>query len=39
VKDIDDFNRIVEGIRSDETVLMFVNRGGRKFYLTVQAGA
>jgi serine protease Do len=38
INDIDDFNRTVEGIRADETVLMFVNRGGRKFYLTVQAG-
>jgi len=38
VNNIDDFNRIVDGIRADDTVLMFVNRGGRKFYLTVQAG-
>ncbi len=38
VADIDGFNRLVAKVRNDETVLMFVNRGGRKFYLTVQAG-
>jgi serine protease Do len=38
VNDIEDFNRIASGIRPDDTVLMFINRGGRKFYITVQAG-
>ena len=32
-----DYNRIVGGVRSEDTVLMFVNRGGKKFYVTVRA--
>jgi serine protease Do len=31
-----DYNRIVGGVRPDDTVLMFVNRGGKKFYVTVR---
>jgi serine protease Do len=38
VNDMQDFGRIASGVRPDDTVLMFINRGGRKFYLTVQAG-
>ncbi|MGD2079932.1 MAG: Do family serine endopeptidase [Nitrospirota bacterium] len=38
VKDAEDFERIAAGIRAEETVLMFLNRGGRKFYITIQAG-
>jgi len=38
VEDVEDFNRIAAAIQPDETVLMFINRAGRKFYLTVQAG-
>lgn len=35
VANIDAFNEIASGIKSDETVLLFVNRGGRKFYITI----
>ncbi|MCK5645054.1 MAG: PDZ domain-containing protein, partial [Gammaproteobacteria bacterium] len=38
VTDMEDFNRIASQIRPDETVLMFINRGGRKSYIAVQAG-
>ncbi len=38
VMDVQDFNRIATGVQSEETVLMFINRGGRKFYITVQSG-
>jgi serine protease Do len=34
---LDDFMRIASEIKPDETVLMFINRGGKKFYLTVLA--
>jgi serine protease Do len=34
---LDDYTRIAANVRSGDTVLMFVNRGGRKFYLTVEA--
>ncbi|PKL49794.1 MAG: peptidase [Nitrospira bacterium HGW-Nitrospira-1] len=34
---LDDYNRIAADIRSGDTVLMFINRGGKKFYVTVKA--
>jgi len=34
---LEDYTRVVAGIRSGDTVLMFVNRGGKKFYVTVRA--
>jgi len=34
---LDDYNRVVAGVHSGDTVLMFVNRGGKKFYVTVRA--
>ena len=37
VTGIDDYNKIVAGIRPGETVLLFINRGGKKFYVTVRA--
>ena len=36
VSGLADYNRIVGGIRPEDTVLMFVNRGGKKFYVTVR---
>ncbi len=33
----DDYNKIVAGIRPGDTVLLFINRGGKKFYVTVRA--
>ncbi|MEJ2313746.1 MAG: Do family serine endopeptidase, partial [Nitrospirota bacterium] len=38
IKDVEDFDRVAAGVGKDDTVLMFLNRGGRKFYITIQAG-
>jgi len=34
---LDDYIRIVATIHSGDTVLMFINRDGKKFYVTVKA--
>ncbi len=34
---LDEYTRIAANIRSGDTVLMFINRGGKKFYLTIRA--
>ncbi|MFZ2196557.1 MAG: DegQ family serine endoprotease [Thermodesulfovibrionales bacterium] len=34
---LEDYTRVVAGVNSGDTVLMFVNRGGKKFYVTVRA--
>jgi serine protease Do len=34
---LDDYTRIVAAIHSGDTVLMFINRDGKKFYVTVKA--
>ncbi len=34
---IEVYNRVVADIHSGDTVLMFINRGGKKFYMTVKA--
>ena len=36
VKDLNDFNKILPGIREGDTVLLFVNRSGNKFYITLK---
>lgn len=36
VDGLNDYSRIVGGIRPGDTVLLFVNRGGRKFYVTLR---
>ncbi|MEW6002037.1 MAG: DegQ family serine endoprotease [Nitrospirota bacterium] len=36
VENLEDFNRITSIIKRNETVLLFINRGGQKFYLTLQ---
>ncbi|GBE36670.1 putative periplasmic serine endoprotease DegP-like precursor [bacterium BMS3Bbin07] len=33
---IDDWKKIVSGIKPDEMVVMFLNRGGRKFYVALK---
>lgn len=33
---LDDYTRVAAGVHSGDTVLMFVNRGGKKFYVTVR---
>ena len=34
---LNNYNRIVSGIRSGDTVLLFINRGGKKFYVTIKS--
>jgi serine protease Do len=36
VKDISDFNRVLPDIRKGDTVLLFINRTGNKFYITLK---
>jgi len=33
---IDDWKKVVSGIKPDEMVVMFINRGGRKFYVALK---
>ncbi|MBI4823807.1 MAG: Do family serine endopeptidase [Nitrospirae bacterium] len=35
IRNIEDFNRITYEIKTEETVLMYITRGNRKFYITV----
>ena len=37
IASLEDYTRVVAGVNSGDTVLMFVNRGGKKFYVTVRA--
>jgi serine protease Do len=37
VNGLEEYNKIVSGIRPGDTVLLFINRGGKKFYVTVRA--
>ena len=34
---IEDYTKIAATVRSGDTVLMFINRGGKKFYVTIKA--
>jgi serine protease Do len=34
---LDDYTRIMADVHSGNTVLMFINRGGKKFYVTIKA--
>lgn len=36
VKDLSDFNKVLSGIREGDTVLVFINRSGNKFYITLK---
>lgn len=36
VKNIDDFNKIVPSLRKGDTALLFINRSGNKFYVTLK---
>jgi serine protease Do len=36
IKSLDDFNKIVHNIRKRETALLFINRNGNKFYITLK---
>ncbi len=37
IEGLSDYTKAIDGIRSGDPVLLFVNRGGRKFYVTVRA--
>lgn len=37
INSIEDFNKIVSNIKKNDSVLLFVNRGGRKFYVILRA--
>ena len=37
VDNLGDFNRISSNIKKDETVLLFINRGGKRFYVILKA--
>jgi serine protease Do len=37
VDNIGDFNRIASNMKRDETVLLFINRGGKRFYVILKA--
>ncbi|MHB8883357.1 MAG: DegQ family serine endoprotease [Thermodesulfovibrionales bacterium] len=34
---LDDYNKITAGLQSGDSVLLFVNRGGKRFYVTLRA--
>jgi serine protease Do len=36
VKDLHDFNTIIPSVREGDTVLLFINRSGNKFYVTLK---
>jgi len=36
IKDLNDFNKIRPGLRDGDTVLLFINRSGNKFYITLK---
>ncbi|HDH53672.1 MAG TPA: PDZ domain-containing protein, partial [Nitrospirae bacterium] len=36
IKNLSDFNKILPGLRDGDTVLLFVNRNGNKFYITLK---
>ncbi len=36
IRDIGDFNRTTRSLREGDTVLLFINRGGNKFYVTLK---
>lgn len=37
IEGLNNYNKIVSGIKSGDTVLLFINRGGKKFYVTIRA--
>ncbi|MBA4349259.1 MAG: peptidase [Thermodesulfovibrio sp.] len=36
ISNLNEFNRIASKIKAQDTVLLFINRGGKKFYVTLQ---
>jgi serine protease Do len=37
VDGINEYNKVIKGIRQGDTVLFFINRGGKKFYIAIKA--
>lgn len=37
INNLEDFNRIASNIKKNETVLLFINRGGKRFYVILKA--
>ncbi len=37
IEGLNDYNKIVSNIKPGDTVLFFINRGGKKFYVAVKA--
>jgi len=37
IEGLNDYTKAIAGVRSGDPVLLFVNRGGKKFYVTVRA--
>lgn len=37
IESLQDYNKIISTIRAGDTVLLFVNRGGKKFFVTIKA--
>jgi serine protease Do len=37
IEGLNDYTKSIGGVRSGDPVLLFVNRGGKKFYVTVRA--
>ncbi|MCI0469629.1 MAG: PDZ domain-containing protein, partial [Nitrospirae bacterium] len=35
IKNLNDLNRVSSKIKKGDTVLLFINRGGRRFYATI----
>ncbi|MDA8083203.1 MAG: PDZ domain-containing protein, partial [Nitrospiraceae bacterium] len=36
VEKLDDYTRITSGLRAGDTILLFINRGGKRFYVTMR---
>ena len=36
IKNIQDFNNIVSKVKKGDTLLLFINRGGNRFYITLK---
>ena len=37
IEGLNDYNKAVSGVKPGDAALLFVNRGGKKFYVTVRA--
>jgi serine protease Do len=36
IADVNDFNRAISGIRPYDSVLLFINRSGKRFYIALK---